>query len=69
VSSTSLTTKDQLLKLFHAWGVTDQKPPTKSKKVIIAFPRTPQYDFATATVTVADHKSTYGKTLYQTILE
>ncbi len=55
-------TKDQMLKVFEAWGVTEPLPK-KGRKVLVAFP--PGREIRMATVTVHDRKSTYGKTLFR----
>jgi len=58
----NLYTKEQLLVVFNGWNVTEP-PPTKGKKVMIAFP--PQSTFNLGTVTRHDQKSTYGKPLFR----
>lgn len=60
-------TRDQLLKVIHAWRV-EAEPPRKGQKLIVAFPNTEQYDWAKATITVHTQKSTYGKPLFKVVL-
>ena len=54
-------TKDQLLKVFERWGVTEPVPRT-GKKVVVSFPRPTVPNIAT--IKRSEHRSTYGKTLY-----
>ena len=53
-----LVTKDQLARLFEAWGVTEPIPG-KGKQVIVAFPFQPAFR-----VVKTDHKATYGGRLW-----
>lgn len=48
--------------MFESWGV-QEKPPTKSKKVVVAFPAPTEPNMVT--ITVHNQKSTDGKTLYR----
>lgn len=61
-------TKDQLLKVFQAWSVSEPIPG-KGKKTVIAFPPSEDNQFRQATVTVDPLKSTYGKSLYKVVME
>lgn len=62
---TGLYTKDQMEKVIHAWGV-KVKLPKKNEKIVVCFP--PSCDFRLATITVSASKSTYGKTLFKSVL-
>lgn len=62
--SAYLWTRDQLVRTFAGWNITEQAPPAKGKAVLIAFPPVSDLEFAAARVTVAEGKSTDGKTLY-----
>lgn len=57
-------TKPLLEKLYHAWGV-DAEIPSKTKKVFIAFPKTPAYQFSLVTVEKTELKSTEKRVLYK----
>ena len=57
-------TKPQLEKLYYAWGV-DAEIPGKNKKVFLAFPKTPDYQFSLVTVEKTDLKSTEKRVLYK----
>lgn len=56
-------TKEQLIKLFEAWQC-KEPIPAKGKKVVIAFPRSSQYQFGLLTVFKSDKRSTYDKALW-----
>ncbi len=58
-----LNTKDQTMRLFALWNVTEPLPK-KGKKVIINFPPGVDNQFPLAEVTLYPGKSTYGKKLY-----
>ena len=62
----NLYTADQLLGLFRAWNVTEPLP-SKRTRVMVAFP--PGRPFRTAEITKTVLKSTYGKTLYQVVMQ
>ena len=62
----SLYTKDQLTRLYHAWGTPEAKIPTAKTNTLLAFP--PTADFQLVTVRKSALKSG-GKTLYQVTFE
>lgn len=66
MKQTLLVTKDQLLKAFAGWKC-EEPAPGKKRKVIIAFPKPTNPH--TATIRWSEHKSTYGKRLYEIELE
>lgn len=62
VSSVQYFLKDQLLTVFHGWGVTEPLPK-KGRSVVVAFPGPAVLN--TATVTLHENRSTHGKPLYK----
>ena len=62
---TYLYNKQQMLQVISAWGV-EAKLPTKGKKTVVSWPAPTVLDLAE--ITVADQKSTYGKTLYKVVM-
>ncbi len=63
----SLYTKDQLTRLYHAWGKPAAAIPTAKTDTVLTFP--PTADFQLVTVSKSDRKSTDRKTLYQVTFE
>ncbi len=63
----SLYTKDELTRLYHAWGKPAAKIPTAKAVTVLTFP--PTADFQVVTVSKSDRKSTDRKTLYDVKFE
>lgn len=61
---TTYYTKRQLEIFFSIWHVAE-KVPAKGKAVVVAFPRSPDYQDEVAKATYTDRKSDSGERLYE----
>jgi hypothetical protein len=68
--SIHIVTKEQLNRLYIAWGVRCKTPRSHTVSPSrILFPIDPQYTFHSAVITKLVQKSTYGKALYEVVLK